>query len=89
MATVFRRPGSPYWYTAFFDGTGCRLFRSTKQRKRSEAVGVAAQMEKLARRAAKPREDDNSMEIYRILEDAGTQALRGVRAGVIPVRAPG
>ena len=77
MATVFRQPGSPYWYTAFFDGTGRRLRRSTKQRRRPDAVRVEAEMERLARRAAQPKQEQQSKEIYLILEEAGSQALRG------------
>ena len=51
--------------------------RSTKQTKRNEAVRVAEEMERLARRAAKPQKNENAAEIYRILEEAGKQALRG------------
>ena len=77
MASVFRQQGSPYWYAAVFDGTGKRRHRTTKQTKRNEAVRVAEEMERLARRAAKPQKSENAAEIYRILEEAGKQALRG------------
>lgn len=77
MATVFRQQGSPYWYAAFFNGAGKRLHRSTKQTNKNEAVRVGAEMERLARRAVKPQKNESAGEIYRILEEAGVQALRG------------
>lgn len=77
MATVFRQTGSPYWYTAFFDGTGKRLRRSTKKTKRSDAILVAAEMERLARKRAEAGLDEKSRQIYSILEEAGVQALKG------------
>ncbi len=77
MASVFRQQGSPYWYAAFFDGSGKRRHRSTKKRRKPEAVRVAAEMERLARRSNQPQNDEQSGEIYRILEDAGGMALRG------------
>ena len=77
MASVFRQQGSPYWYAAFFDGTGKRLHRTTKQTNKNEAIRVGAELERLARRAAKPQKNENAGEIYRILEEAGKQALRG------------
>ena len=77
MATVFRQVGSPYWYTAFFDGSGRRLRRSTKKIKRNEAVRVAAEMERLARQTVSYENDERSRQIYAILEEAGSQALRG------------
>jgi len=77
MASVFRQQGSPYWYAAFFDGTGKRRNRSTKQTKKSDAIRVGAEMERLTRRASKTQTNDGAQEIYRILEDAGARALRG------------
>ena len=77
MASVFRQQGSPYWYAAFFDGTGKRRHRSTKKTNRNDAVRVAQELERLARKAEQPGLDERSRDIMRILEEAGTLALRG------------
>lgn len=77
MASVFRQQGSPFWYAAFFDGSGKRRNRSTKQTNKSDAIRVGAEMERLARRSSKPQTNEGAQEIYRILEDAGARALRG------------
>ena len=45
MATVFRRRGSPFYQTAYFDAEGRRHFRTTRKRNRIEAITAAAQNE--------------------------------------------
>ena len=48
MASVFKKPGSPYWYAAFRDHLDMRVQRSTKQRAHAAAVQIANQWERAA-----------------------------------------
>ncbi len=48
MASVFKKPGSPYWYAAFRDHLDMRSQRSTKERAHAKAVQIAAQLERAA-----------------------------------------
>lgn len=40
MASLHHRPGSPFWWGKFRDGSGTIRFRSTKQKKRTAALEV-------------------------------------------------
>lgn len=74
MATVFRRAGSPYFYTAFFDAEGRRRYRSTKQKRKTDAVKVASEMEIASLRVG---DDQDSRKLLAILEEATEKAIRG------------
>lgn len=45
MATFFKRENSPYWQTAYIDRHGKRLYRSTGEKKKTEARAIVAQWE--------------------------------------------
>lgn len=87
MATLIRRPGSPYWIACFDvtqpDGTIRRLKKSTKRTKRSEANTEAARMED-AERKGSAATDETAAQAYAILQDAAAIAARG---GLTEVRA--
>lgn len=74
MATVFRREGSPYFHTAFFDADGRRVYRSTKQKRKAEAVRAASEMELASRRVGEG--DEDSRRILAVLEEAAERAMR-------------
>ena len=76
MATIFRKSGSPYWWTAFFDSAGKRHYLSTKKLIKSEAIVVGAERENRARKVV-PADDEKRQRILRLLEDAADLALRG------------
>jgi integrase len=75
MATVFRKPGSSFWWTAYFESDGKRRYRSTGMRQKSEAIATAAEMERRAKRLT-PEDDEHRRCILRLLEDAGDMALK-------------
>jgi integrase len=76
MATIFRKPGSPFWWTAFFDRTGKRRYLSTKKVSKTEAAGVAAELEKRSRKI-EPEDDERNKRVLRLVEEAADLALRG------------
>ena len=76
MATLFRKPRSPFWYASYFDGTGYRVRHSTKEKSRHRAVVAAAAMEARARRA-NAEDPGKSRSILKVVEDAAELALRG------------
>lgn len=80
MATLIKRPGSPYFIAAFDvpqpDGTVRRLKKSTKKTKRSEAMTEAIRMEELER-AAGIATGANASRAYAILSEAATAAAKG------------
>ena len=78
MASVHRRIGSPYWYASFRDSSGRQHFRSTKQKKRSEALVFALAMEN----AAKQVETLHEAQALNIISDLMN------RIGVDQVRNP-
>ncbi len=51
MATVHRRPASPYFHAAFRGPDGRRILRSTKQTDRNKALAVALEWERAAKLA--------------------------------------
>lgn len=54
MATVYKKPNSPFWYAQFYDSNGNRVSRSTKQEKKRPAQQAADAMEVEARKARDP-----------------------------------
>jgi integrase len=48
MASIFKIPRSPFWFAAYRGARGERVQRTTKQRKRSHALEIARQWERLA-----------------------------------------
>lgn len=48
MASVHRQPKSPYWYGAFYNADGTRSFKSTKQRKKTDAMRICLEWSDLA-----------------------------------------
>lgn len=80
MATLIKRPGSPYWIAAFDvpqpDGTVRRLKKSTKKTKRSEALVEAIRLEELDRNASTATGPQAS-KAYTILAEAAAAAAKG------------
>lgn len=80
MATLIKRPGSPYWIAAFDvpqpNGTLRRLKKSTKRAKRSEAMTEAIRMEELERKADSST-GETASRAYAILSEAATAAAKG------------
>jgi integrase len=80
MASLIKRPGSPYWFAAFdvpqSDGSVRRLKKSTKKRKRSEAMAEALRIEEVERRGSLSTSETGSKS-YLILSEAAEAAARG------------
>ena len=80
MATLLKRENSPYWFAAFdvvqADGTVRRLKKSTKKRKRSEAMVEAIRLEELERKGEVSHPDGPS-KAYAILAEAAEAAAKG------------
>lgn len=80
MATLIKRPGSPFWIAAFDvpqpDGTVRRMKKSTKRAKRSEAMTEAIRMEELECTAGTAT-GPNASKAYAILSEAATAAAKG------------
>ncbi|MFT5853352.1 MAG: integrase [Verrucomicrobiales bacterium] len=74
MATIFRKKGSPFYWTAFYDADGRRRYRSTKSKRKTEAISIASEMELASRRVGDGGEFDRR--ILAILEEATEKALR-------------
>jgi integrase len=49
MASVHRRPRSPFWFVAYTDALGRRVRKSSKTRDRGEALRLALQLERAGR----------------------------------------
>ena len=83
MASVHRRPRSPYWHCAFRSG-GKLILRSTKQTDKSKALGMAIEFERcdrLARRGELVESQARSI-LDDILQRAGCgERLRSVTTG--------
>lgn len=82
MASIFKRPGSPYWSAAFDvpqpDGTVRRLKKSTKKTKRAEALVEAIRIEAVARKAAEADTTGEALnKSFSILTEAAEAASRG------------
>jgi hypothetical protein len=80
MATLIKRPGSPFWIAAFdvpqADGTTRRLKKSTKRKKRSEAITEAIRLEELEC-SASTATGANGSKAYGILSDAAAASAKG------------
>jgi hypothetical protein len=80
MASLFKRTGSPYWFAAFDvtlpDGTTKRLKKSTKQRKRADAMVEAIRLEDLEKKGFVSTPDVASKS-YVVLSEAAEAAARG------------
>lgn len=80
MPTVFKRPNSPYWIAAFDvpqpDGSTRRLKKSTKKKKRAEALTEAIRIEETERQAATAT-DEKASKAFAILTEAAGAAARG------------
>jgi len=80
MATLIKRPGSPYYIAAFDvpqpDGTVRRLKKTTKKTKRSEAITEAIRLEELEC-AAGIATGANASRAYAILSEAAAAASKG------------
>lgn len=80
MATLIKRPGSPYWIVAFDvtlpDGTVRRLKKSTKKKKRSEALVEALRIEE-AETKVSASTGEQASKAYSILTAAAAAAARG------------
>jgi integrase len=55
VASLRRKPRSPFWFACFTDADGSRTQRSTKQSDRKKAQGIANQWEKAAKLASEKR----------------------------------
>ena len=80
MPSLVRRAGSPYWFAAFDvpqpDGSIRRLKKSTKKRKRSEAMAEALRLEELERRG-NVSDPVAASKAYQILAEAAESAAKG------------
>ncbi|MEO7098037.1 MAG: hypothetical protein ABI162_01660 [Luteolibacter sp.] len=80
MASLIKREGSPYWFAAFDvvlpEGTVRRLKKSTKRKKRSEAMTEAIRIEE-AERKMTTSTSEGASRAFAILTDAAQSAARG------------
>ncbi|MEO8613876.1 MAG: tyrosine-type recombinase/integrase [Luteolibacter sp.] len=80
MATLIKRPGSPFWFAAFDvtqpDGTTRRLKKSTKKKKRGDALIEAIRIEE-AERKLSASTDEGANQAFSILTQAAAAAARG------------
>lgn len=74
MASVHRRPVSPYWHAAFRGPDGRLIFRSTKQTDRNKALAIALEHERAAKLAKRGE----------LVETQAREVLKGImaRAGI-------
>ena len=80
MASLFKRPGSPYWFIAFdvtqADGSTRRFKKSTKRRKRDDAVKEGIRLEELEVKKVHGK-GDIAATAYSALSEAADAAARG------------
>lgn len=80
MATLIKRTGSPYWIACFDvpqpDGSTRRMKKSTKRRKRAEALAEALKIESAAVKGHTAA-DETAAKAYAILAEAADAAARG------------
>jgi uncharacterized protein YaiL (DUF2058 family) len=67
MASLRRKPRSPFWFACFTDADGRRTQRSTKQSDRKKAQGIANQFERAAKLASEKRLGES--QARRVLSD--------------------
>src|SRR4030095_9202059 len=53
MASIFRKPRSPFWFAAYRDASGNRRQKTTKTTNRGEAIDMARAFERLAAQGRK------------------------------------
>jgi integrase len=77
MASVFKKPGSPYWYAAFRDHQDMRAQRSTKQIAHARAVQIANQFERAASKGRRQTMTEAQARriLAEIVEDTTGEAL--------------
>jgi hypothetical protein len=77
MASVFKKPGSPYWYAAFRDHQDTRAQRSTKQIAHARAVQIANQFERAASKGRRQTMTEAQARriLAEIVEDTTGEAL--------------
>ncbi len=78
MASIFKIPRSPFWFAAYRGACGERIQRTTKQRNRTVALGVAREWEKLSEkgRAGVLTEVHARRVVSEILESATGERLQ-------------
>jgi len=76
MATLYKRPGSPYWQAAYYDTDGKRYYRSTKKVRKPEALVAAARFEQAARLTTS-KDEEQARQILGALEEASHKAVKG------------
>lgn len=80
MASLIKRPGSPFWFAAFDvvqpDGSTRRLKKSTKKTKRAEALVEAMRLEDLERKGG-VSSPETASKAYMILAEAAAAAAKG------------
>jgi integrase len=80
MATLIKRENSPFWIAAFDvtlpDGSVRRLKKSTKKRKRAEAMVEAIRLEEVERKIHQTN-PENTSKAYSILSEAAAAAAKG------------
>ena len=80
MATLIKRPNSPFWIACFDvpqpDGSTRRLKQSTKRAKKSEALTEALRLESAATKAGSST-SDTAGKAFAILTEAAEAAARG------------
>jgi integrase len=82
MASLRRKPRSPFWFACFTDADGRRTQRSTKQSDRKKAQGIANQFERAAKLASEKRlgESQARRVLSDIYEITNGEALRAATA---------
>lgn len=80
MANLIKRDGSPFWIATFdvtmSDGSVRRLKKSTKRKKRSEAMDKAIELEAAAKREH-TADNDTAKKAFSILTEAAEAAAKG------------
>ena len=80
MATLIKRPNSPYWIACFDvpqpDGSIRRLKKSTKAKNHSDAVIEAVRLEELEKKGALST-SDSARKAFAVLQEAAEAASRG------------
>lgn len=80
MASLIKREGSPYWIAAFDvtlpDGTVRRLKKSTKRKKRADAMAEAIRIEEAEKKSSLSTGEE-ATKVFAILTDAAAAAARG------------
>ena len=73
MATVFKRPGSPFWFACYSDQNGKTVRRSTKAMDKTTASRMALEWEELERAAKEGRATATTFQ--RVVSDISKRAI--------------